>query len=198
MIATAESFDCRTSTICFISNIPELIWPNFDYDIFVKSLNFDHNFKKSKRYTAFYGTSRYSYGYTTHEPISISQNKYLLRFANSLSKHYAGLNFNTILINYYPHNCSHLPYHADNEIEIEPNSFIFTLSLGSSRKIMFRDISSKNVLLDITLSHGSQICFSRKSQDYFEHSIPQTDGNAAVCSAGIHTSRTSLTFRNIK
>ena len=192
--------------ICELYPQSEIFWPAFSYLDFVKTLqtDFDHFFARSRRRTLFYGNHDYSYGRVNHKSRPISDNSYVSKFFNILTKLFPQYQFNSILINFYPDFDSHLPYHADNEPEIGNDSSIITLSLGTSRCISFRCSSSKEQLIKLILKHGDILTFSRKSQSFYEHSILSsssisdsdilTDENNSI----FNSSRISLTFRNLE
>ncbi len=117
------------------------------------------------------------------------------RLYNTVKYFYPDLQLNSILATYYPTDLSQLPFHSDDESQINPNSQIITLSLGSSRKIAFRHARNCRVLAEVCLVHGDVMIFSRASQDLFEHSIipctePKRHDNVNY--------RISLTFRSLR
>ena len=65
-----------------------------------------------------------------------------------------------------------MPDHSDNEICIEPLTFIITISLGSSRSMIFKDRISGKQILSINLNHGNILTFSKESQSKYTHGIP--------------------------
>ncbi len=121
----------------------------------------------------------------------MSSNPLVKKIFNNVCSISLHIMVNTVLINYYPRNYSRLPFHSDNEQEICNDSWIYTLSLGSTRAIKFRDITSKMHLLSVNLHHGDLITFSRISQDFFEHAIDTAGPD------NTNGYRISLTFRQI-
>ncbi|KAL5246974.1 hypothetical protein ACHWQZ_G018991 [Mnemiopsis leidyi] len=95
---------------------------------------------------------------------------------------------NSCLINRYEGPHGYLPLHADDEVTIDPESSIFTVSLGVSGKVKFieqdSDQSHEVECPPLSLYH-----MTRKSQDHFKHCIEE--GSIAQ---GI---RYSLTFRSV-
>ena len=101
---------------------------------------------------------------------------------------------NSVLVNYYPAGSdSYLPEHSDNEPAINPESHIFTLSLGESRTLSFREMSTKNNVLDHVCDHNSLYLMSRHSQNFFLHRIEKPHSEVKSASR----ERFSLTFRCI-
>lgn len=95
--------------------------------------------------------------------------------------------FNAVLLNLYRDGNDSMGWHSDNEPEME-TSCIASLSLGASRKMAFRHISTGEKL-SITLSHNS-LLLMEYFQDQWQHSIPKT--KSAL------TPRINLTFRLIR
>ena len=93
---------------------------------------------------------------------------------------------NSCLVNKYEGPSSSLPLHSDNEVTIDPESSIFTISLGESCKVKFID-QSTNISSEIECPPQSLYYMSRKSQEFYRHCIEE--GSIA------HGTRYSLTFR---
>ena len=77
---------------------------------------------------------------------------------------------NSVLVNRYTGENSYLPEHADDEYGINPESDIFTISIGSSRKLVFRD-SLSGVEHEHEPVSGSMYCMTRQSQGVYTHRI---------------------------
>ncbi len=158
-------------SICYIFPKLKLTWPDFQLDKLLKSLEFDYQFNSTARSTAFFGNNSYQYGNIFHAPKPISSNPLVEKLFNNFCAISSHIKANSVLINYYPHKYSRLPFHSDNEREILNNSWIYTLSLGSARVMHFREANSKMQLLSVPIQHGDLIAFSRASQECFEHAI---------------------------
>ena len=93
---------------------------------------------------------------------------------------------NSCLVNKYEGANSYLPRHSDSEVTINPESSIFTVSLGQSCNLKFieRRSGSDSVLAcpDRSLYH-----MTRRSQEIFDHLIEKGEIESGV--------RYSLTFR---
>ena len=100
-----------------------------------------------------------------------------------------GYALNQCLVNKYTGKSSALPRHSDDEADIDPNSDIFTISLGSERTIKFQAKDTKAVVLELPVKHRSMYAMSRTSQDLFTHEIQQ-DTNLESSAT-----RYSITFR---
>ena len=96
---------------------------------------------------------------------------------------------NSCLVNKYEGNVSHLPEHSDNEGDICPWSSIFTISLGATRTVVFRN-TQDNVETPVYCNSKSLYQMTRHSQDFFKHQIkPEPEQDDSI--------RYSLTFRSI-
>lgn len=84
-----------------------------------------------------------------------------------------------------------MPDHSDNEPCIEENSFIVTISLGTTRRMHFKSSNSGESLCSIPLTDGHVLIFSKRSQCYFSHGIPATVSTDKL----ELTPRISATFR---
>ena len=176
--------------ICLKYTVPVSLRLELDYVELVKSLNFDHFFERSARYTAYFGDVPYTYGGTTHSTHPIESNVYIYKAKKLIKSLFPVVDVNSVLVNYYPRSSSFLPFHADDESEIAASSFIVTLSLGSSRQIAFRRKSRGPVMCKVMLESWDLLFFSKSSQSYFLHSIVP-----GMSSPGPDSSRISLTFR---
>jgi hypothetical protein len=94
---------------------------------------------------------------------------------------------NQCLVNKYTDNKTPLPEHSDNEFSINPISSIFTVSLGSTRNIIFNDTHLKKTTV-YPATHGSLYSMTRDSQNFIKHRVdPEPEAVDGV--------RYSLTFR---
>ena len=103
------------------------------------------------------------------------------------------VNFNSCLLNYYPSGDDGMGYHADDERELGAQPIIASLSLGATRKFVFKHktIRQKNKLVkvELYLESGQLIVMHGDTQRFWKHSITRTKTAA--------TGRISLTFRKI-
>ena len=84
-----------------------------------------------------------------------------------------------------------LGFHSDNEREIVTGTDIVTISLGESRVVKFKALSSSTDFPEQSLevSHGDLFLMSRASQDIFQHSVVSDDSKQP---------RISITLRLLK
>ena len=93
----------------------------------------------------------------------------------------------TCLITLYEDGSSFIPYHSDNEHSIVEGSNIYTLSIGETRRLIFRN-DSDNSKKYYELKSGSINCMSQISQRFWQHTVPTSQTTEP---------RVSLTFRRL-
>ena len=97
-------------------------------------------------------------------------------------------NFNSCLLNYYPSGEDGMGYHADDEKELGEQSIIASLSLGATRKFVFKHKKTQDKV-ELYLESGQLIVMHGETQNFWKHSITKTKK--------VTTGRISLTFRQI-
>lgn len=101
--------------------------------------------------------------------------------------------FNTCLLNYYPTGEDGMGYHADDERELGDKPIIAALSLGATRKFVFKHktmrYEDKPAKVELVLQPGQLIVMSGDTQRYWKHTITKTKT--------VSTGRISLTFRRM-
>ena len=97
-------------------------------------------------------------------------------------------NFNSCLLNYYPSGEDGMGYHADDERELGEQPVIASLSLGATRKFVFKHKKTQDKV-ELYLESGQLIVMHGDTQSFWKHSITKTKKVA--------TGRISLTFRQI-
>ena len=85
---------------------------------------------------------------------------------------YPNSKINQCLVNCYKGSSSKLPEHSDNELCIDPESSIYTISLGQDRTVIFRDKFSENTT-PVIVKGRSIYTMSRSSQAYYTHRIDE-------------------------
>ena len=82
------------------------------------------------------------------------------------------IKFNSALINYYPNYSSWLALHSDDEDEIDNDSYIITISLGQTRRLVFSTRQHPPIsICNVVVKHRSLVVFSKASQHCFKHGI---------------------------
>ena len=106
---------------------------------------------------------------------------------------------NSCLITRYKNNSDHIPLHRDNELYIDPESEILSVSIGAERKIKFID-NEESSEVSLTLADSSGYVISRYSQDYWRHGIDAVNAEESdnhVTEEPEPSVRYSFTFRHI-
>ena len=98
------------------------------------------------------------------------------------------VNFNSCLLNYYPSGEDGMGYHADDERELGEQPVIASLSLGATRKFVFKHKKTQDKV-ELYLESGQLIVMHGDTQSFWKHSITKTKK--------VTTGRISLTFRQI-
>ena len=96
-------------------------------------------------------------------------------------------NVNSVLVNKYTGKDSYLPKHSDDEASIDPESCIYTLSLGETRTLVFSNKYTE-VESKLSVETNSLYIMSRQSQNHFAHKIDKEV-------VPENSTRYSLTFR---
>lgn len=105
-----------------------------------------------------------------------------------LAKQGLGTEFNACLLNYYPSGEDGMGYHADNEKELGQQTIIASVSLGATRKFVFKHRHTKDKV-ELPLTSGQLIVMAGDTQQYWLHSLPKTKK--------VKEGRINLTFRRI-
>ena len=105
-----------------------------------------------------------------------------------LAKQGLGTEFNACLLNYYPSGEDGMGYHADNEKELGQPTIIASVSLGATRKFVFKHRHTKDKI-EFPLNSGQLIVMAGNTQHYWLHSLPKTKK--------VKEGRINLTFRRI-
>jgi len=95
-------------------------------------------------------------------------------------------NFNTCLLNYYPSGADGMGYHADDEKELGHQPVIASLSLGATRKFVFKHKKTQDKV-ELHLESGQLVVMHGDTQTFWKHTITKTKT--------VDTGRISLTFR---
>jgi alkylated DNA repair dioxygenase AlkB len=96
--------------------------------------------------------------------------------------------FNSVLANYYRHGNDSMGMHADNEPELGKQPVIASLSLGQTRRFMFKNIHTKETH-KIGLEHGSLLIMKGDTQQNWHHGINKSKTQTGP--------RLNFTFRQV-
>ena len=97
-------------------------------------------------------------------------------------------NFNTCLLNYYPSGADGMGYHADDEKELGHQPVIASLSLGATRKFVFKHKKTQDKV-ELYLESGQLVVMHGDTQTFWKHTITKTKK--------VSEGRISLTFRQM-
>ena len=158
-----------------------IIWNTESYKMFGKVIN-------APRLIALYGDNGISYKYSGVNHVALLWTKELIDIKRLIESE-INYKFNSVLLNFYRSGCDSMGWHSDNEKVLGSNPKIASLSLGSERKILFRNIYTKKTVF-ITLQSGSLLFMKGNTQSCWKHSIPKTRVDKGK--------RINLTFRYIQ
>ena len=138
------------------------------------------------------GNSDIDYQYSGHTRQTIPWTDNVFHVKRHVEEQLAGLgintNFNSCLLNYYPSGDEGMGYHADDEKELGHQPIIASLSLGATRKFVFKHKKTQDKV-ELYLESGQLILMHGDTQKYWKHSITKTKT--------VNEGRISLTFRQI-
>ncbi len=97
--------------------------------------------------------------------------------------------FNSVLLNRYRTGTDGMGFHADDEKALGPEPVIASLSLGATRKFVFKSINKRDNNVAVELRHGDLLIMAGTTQQYWHHGLPKTQ---TYCEE-----RLNLTFRFI-
>lgn len=110
-------------------------------------------------------TFEYSGKVMKPEPIP----EFIKAIINKIYKDF-GIIFDGVLVNYYPNSRAQMGYHSDPQDNKWDNNFI-VLTIGQTRRFIFREISNKYKKKEFTFSEGDIIYMFDDCQKKYEHSV---------------------------
>lgn len=136
------------------------------------------------------GESGVNYHYSGQVREAIAWSETLLQIKqhieHALKKIGIKADFNSCLLNYYPSGADGMGYHADDEKELGYQPIIASLSLGSTRKFVFKHKKTQDKV-ELYLESGQLIVMHGDTQTFWKHTITKTKT--------VSEGRISLTFR---
>jgi alkylated DNA repair dioxygenase AlkB len=148
------------------------------------SLNFGGKEVTVPRLQAWYGDHRYGYSGLRLSPLPWTP---LLDSIRNKIAAASGLNFNSVLLNYYRDGNDSVAWHSDDERELGPDPQIASLSLGATRRFELKHRKQTQPKVSTLLENGSLLLMGSGLQQYWLHQLPKD--------AGITAARLNLTFR---
>jgi alkylated DNA repair dioxygenase AlkB len=140
------------------------------------------------RLTSWYGDKGKSYSYSGIKSEPNEWNAGLL-FLKEAIERCAGVEFNSVLLNWYRDGEDSLSWHADDEKELGKNPIIASANFGATRDFLVRRKDDASQKLILPLKHGTLLLMRGELQHFWEHSIPKRKN--------VRDSRFNLTFRRI-
>lgn len=139
------------------------------------------------RATYWYSNKPYSYGNISHPPCAMNDLT-LNALIERISK-YLGVEYNSVLINFYSSGDDYIPYHSDDEHSISCSK-IASISLGATRLFSFLPKYTTETSHHIYLKSGSLLVMDGNTQSHWMHSL--------IKEPHIQLPRINLTFRMIQ
>ena len=138
------------------------------------------------------GDSDASYQYSGHTRPAIAWTDSVFHVKHHIEQQLLKIgikaDFNSCLLNYYPSGDDGMGYHADDEKELGHQPVIASLSLGATRKFVFKHKKTQDKV-ELYLESGQLIVMHGATQQYWKHSITKTKT--------VDEGRISLTFRQM-
>lgn len=177
------------------------------YGKIIETLSADHYFEKlmqgiawehdqaimfgrkitTKRKVAWYGDQAFEYTYSNVNKYALAWTKELLELKQRIEQ-LTGERFNSCLLNLYHSGDEGMAWHSDDEIDLQRDGAIASLSFGAERKFAFKHKQSKEKV-ELYLEHGSLLVMKDTTQSHWLHRLPPTKKVAMA--------RINLTFRTI-
>jgi alkylated DNA repair dioxygenase AlkB len=157
-----------------------ILWENDEVIIFSKHII-------TKRKTAWYGDSDYSYTYSNTTKQALAWTKELSQL-KQIVEEVAETKFNSCLLNLYHNGNEGMGWHSDDEKSLGKNNTIASLSFGAERNFSFKHKHTKQIV-SFVLEHGSLLIMKDTTQTNWLHSLPK--------SKSVTRPRINLTFRTI-
>lgn len=151
----------------------------------------------TKRQIVWMGDEGLSYQYSGHTRQAVPWTKCVFHVKQLVEQQLASIGifvtFNSCLLNYYPSGSEGMGYHADDEKELGSQPIIAALSLGATRKFVFKHKKNRHenkpVKVELYLESGQLIVMHGETQSHWKHTITKTKT--------VSEGRISLTFRRM-
>lgn len=140
------------------------------------------------RLTSWYGDRGKTYTYSGISSQPNEWNKGLLYLKNQIEA-CTGVEFNSVLLNWYRDGTDQLSWHADDEEELGKNPIIASANFGETRDFIVRNNTDHSKKITFPLKHGTLLLMAGEMQHHWQHQVPERKKVAG--------SRFNLTFRRI-
>jgi alkylated DNA repair dioxygenase AlkB len=126
------------------------------------------------RLTAWYGNSGKNYAYSGISMKPVPWSAPLLKIKQAVDDE-AGVEFNSVLLNYYRDERDSVAWHSDDEPELGKNPIIASVSFGATRRFVMKHKKQKQLAkIEMELSHGSLLLMRGPTQHHWLHTIPKS------------------------
>lgn len=142
----------------------------------------------TKRKVAWYGSKPFQYTYSNVTKLALPWTPELLALKDRIEKT-TGETYNSCLLNLYHDGSEGMAWHSDGEKDLKKNGAIASLSLGATRKFMFKHKTTQEKVTFI-LESGYLLVMKDETQTFWVHRLPPTKV--------VHHPRINLTFRTIE
>ena len=159
----------------------EIPWQQDEITLFGKQ-------QKIPRQQCFMGDADLKYAYSGFTFTTHAWHTAVLALCQQINQN-LGSDFNAVLLNLYRDGADSMGWHCDDEPELGQNPNIASLSLGASRRFLFKNKADKQQKHEVLLNSGSLLWMGDQVQDNWLHSLPKTTKVSAP--------RINLTFRKI-
>lgn len=156
-------------------------WKNDEAIIFGKKVI-------TKRKVAWYGSQTFPYTYSNVTKLALPWTPELLELKTRIEQA-TGETYNSCLLNLYHDGSEGMAWHSDGEKDLKKNGAIASLSLGATRKFLFKHKSTAEKV-EFTLASGHLLVMKDETQTFWLHRLPPTKV--------VHHPRVNLTFRTIE
>jgi alkylated DNA repair dioxygenase AlkB len=174
-------FDIKTSDQLFDALLKTLDWQADQLVMFGKKIT-------TQRKVAWVGDENCSYTYSGVKKFPQPWTENLLLIKDEVEK-LVSCKFNSCLLNLYHNGNEGMGWHSDDELELDENAPIVSISLGAIRKFAFKHKLHKTTN-SIFLDNGSALLMYPPTQKFWNHSLLKTKQVVGP--------RINLTFRAIK
>ena len=143
---------------------------------------------KTPRLTAWFGDQNKTYAFSGNKYNSLPWTKELLDI-KATAEPIAGMEFNSVLLNYYRDGNDSVAWHSDDEYELGFKPVIASVSFGQMRRFDIRKKEDHKKKYSVNLENGSILLMKGSLQQLWQHRIAK--------SAQPMKPRINLTFRII-
>ena len=173
-----QFYEAAESTTLLATLIAETCWRQ-------DKLRFGGKVIPIPRLQAWYGDRSYAYSGLHLAPLPWTPTLDAIRRTITAT---CGLEFNSVLLNYYRDGRDSVSWHSDDEPELGPDPSIASLSFGATRRFELKHRLS-NERVKMQLEDGSLLLMGTGLQRYWQHQLPKDPR--------ITIPRLNLTFRLI-